>query len=149
MSVAAGEVGGGNASIVLWDWSDDDNLENMQFRFPLANVSGTIQWDKEPTKCATVFNGWTGNGDIIHLSDCIAASSPTFQRQNFTHVKFDSSSWIEWSPDPNVLATKILDVDKESQDNGAKIEIWDMVSNTTWLIYEPDPTPDPTLGADR
>lgn len=148
-SVAAAEVGGGNASVVLWDCSDNDNLENMQFRFPLPNNSGMIQWDKEPTKCATVRNGWTGNGNIIHLSDCIAPRNPNFQRVNFTHVKFDSSSWIEWSPDPDVLAAKILDVDKESTDNGAKIEIWDMVSNTTWLIYEPEPTPDPALGADR
>jgi len=143
LAIAGAMVTDANASLVLWDCADAQNLDNMKFMMPTANNSGNIKWNKDPTKCVYVHNGWTGNGNTLHLWSCDDAEHS--QNMNFTNVMFGRSSWIEWGPDPNVPPTSIFDVDKESQAKGSKIEIWDTTCNTTWLFYEPDPVVDPAI----
>lgn len=108
----------------------------MKFLVPAANTSGQIMWSKDSTKCAYVHNGWHGNGNVLHLWNCDDDSS--FQNMNFTNAQFGTTSWLEWTPDRDVLPSKCLDVQQEVRDervqDGAKIVLWDLVANTTWVI---------------
>lgn len=127
------EPPGGTPGLVIWSCDDPAQTSNMKFTLPTGEEGhGQIKWTADPTKCIYVHNGWEGNGNPVHLSQC--ADTPNIQRMNFTVFTPATSgrSAIAWAQVAGNQPNHCLDVQQQVNSNGSPIELWECSAGAVW-----------------
>lgn len=126
-------TGSYSQGLVIWDCSDSSHDTLQKWLIPTDEQGvGKIKWagDQTADLCITSWNGWSGNGNSIHVNSCHGSGSVA------------ATSWTVFNPSGNEyvtiayseVLTKCMDVYQERTDNGTPIEMWDCASGIQWEL---------------